>query len=66
MTEKEYMLEMLCTSATKEMLNNKINHCYSKIPDWLIKFDENLVKEAIEIYDNEKYVEIRRREEGSF
>ena len=63
MTEKEYMLEMLCTSATKEMLNKRLNHLDNEIPEWLIKFDENLVKEAIQVYDDEKYADIRRREE---
>lgn len=66
MTEKEYMLETLCTNTTKEMLNKRLNHLDNEIPEWLIKFDENLVKEAIQIYDDEKYVEIRKEEEGTY
>ena len=66
MTEKEYMLEMLCTNTTKETLNKRLNHLDNEIPEWLIKFDENLVKEAIQIYDDEKYVKIRKEEEGTY
>ena len=57
MSEHEYLLEMLCC-LPKELLFLKLNK-FDKIPDWLKGIDNNVIKEAIELYENLEYAEQR-------
>ncbi len=61
MTEKEYLLEMLCC-LPKELILLKLNNS-NNIPKWLKGIDNATVKEALDIYDTPKYVNIRKRQE---
>ncbi len=61
MTEKEYLLEMLCC-LPKELILLKLNNS-NNIPKWLKGIDNATVKEALDFYDTPKYVNIRKRQE---
>lgn len=57
MSEHKYLLEMLCC-LPKKLLFLKLNE-FDEIPDWLKSIDNNVIKEAIELYENPEYVEQR-------
>lgn len=57
MTEKEFLLEMLCC-LPKETLLLKLDNS-TEIPKWLKNIDNHIVREAIDKYDSKKYSEHR-------
>lgn len=57
MTEKEYVIEMLCC-LSKEMLENALENA-DTIPDWLRETDKEYIEEALKSYDDKRFVEMR-------
>ena len=57
MTEKQYLMEMLCCTPL-ELLNGRISND-SDTPTWLAEIDTSDVKRAIELYEEPKYKRIR-------
>ena len=61
MTEKEWLIEMLCclpkTTLIKRAAGKKTGS------EWLNRIDVKCVKDAIGVYDNEEYVKIREEQE---
>ena len=61
MTEKEFILEMLC-SLPISILETRVKNEYEKIPSWLNKIEITYVCEAIKHYNDEKYKMMRQEE----
>ena len=63
MTEKEFVIEMLCC-LPRELL--ELRHSGSdEIPDWLKKTDDALVQAAHDLYDDPKYIKMRKEQEDA-
>lgn len=63
MTEHEYMIEMLC-SLPKCLLEKRIfdlGQTRDNVPKWLINIEDDLIIEALSVYEKEYY--IAKREE---
>ena len=58
MTEKEYMLEMLCCTPM-ELLEKRLENKEAEIPSWLLGIPKALIEEAITIYYKEPYAKKR-------
>ena len=61
MTEKEYIIEMLC-STTKDNLIRRLQGD-KDLPDWLLSYDESIVEEALAKYDIDVYKKMREEQE---
>ena len=61
MTEKEYVIEMLCSLPEDLLISRKQKK--SNIPKWLELIDDKDVEDACLVYNDEKYVKIRKEQE---
>ena len=64
MTEKEWLIEMLCC-LPKESLYNRINGKQST-PEWLSQISIEDVREALNLYDVEEYVTKRNYQKNYY
>ena len=58
MTEREYILEMLCCTPM-ELLEARLENKDSEIPRWLVGIPKNLVEEAVKSYHEDNYAKKR-------
>lgn len=61
MTEKEYLLEMLCC-LPKELLEKRIKGQREMRGYWLNEIDVEIIKQALLVYDEPMYKGIRERQ----
>ncbi len=61
MTEKEWLIEMLCCLPKTTLINRAAGKKSGS--EWLNRIDVKYVKDAIGVYDNEEYVKIREEQE---
>lgn len=60
MSEKEYIVEMLCC-IPKRTLTLRANHPASNfLPKWLKTTETDYIQEALRVYNEEKYVKMRK------
>lgn len=59
--QRKYTLQMLC-SVPKELLQRKIQKSIG-LPRWLTGIEVSIVKEALKVYDEPEYVELREKQE---
>ena len=61
MTEKEYLLEMLCC-LPKELLQKRVKEQIEIQEYWLNEIDVEIIRQALLVYDEPMYKEIRTRQ----